>query len=180
VINGQEAIDFLRDRVSSLLILDVSMPVVEGFSVPRIIRSSDRPEQAAMPITVLTASAMKGDREKCLAAGASEYLAKPVKIQELDQTTRRILETAGERGWPQAPRFRVHRSSWTPFLRRERVQPLRFCNPLLTPARALSASDAAGPGVSPSSWWRDRSCLIAFIRASPSASSSTIVSCRSG
>jgi CheY-like chemotaxis protein len=103
VVNGQEAIDFLHDRVPSLLILDMSMPVVDGFSVLRTIRSSDRPELAAMPIIVLTALAMKGDREKCLAAGANEYLAKPVKLQELDQTMRRILETAGERGSPQAP-----------------------------------------------------------------------------
>ena len=103
VVNGQEAIDFLHDRVPSLLILDMSMPVVDGFSVLRMIRSSDRPELAVMPIIVLTALAMKGDREKCLAAGASEYLAKPVKLQELDQTIRRILETAGERGSPLAP-----------------------------------------------------------------------------
>lgn len=99
VVNGQEAIDFLQERVPSLLILDMSMPIVDGFAVLRMIRSSDRPELATMPIIVLTALAMKGDREKCLAAGASEYLAKPVKLQQLDQTLRRILETAGQKGW---------------------------------------------------------------------------------
>lgn len=100
VVNGQEAIDFLQDRVPSLLILDMSMPMVDGFAVLGMIRSSDRPELAATPIIVLTALAMKGDREKCLAAGASEYLAKPVKLQELEQTIRSILETAGQKGWP--------------------------------------------------------------------------------
>jgi CheY-like chemotaxis protein len=63
-----------------------------------MIRSSDRPELAATPIIVLTALAMKGDRDKCLAAGASEYLAKPGKLQQLDQTIRTILETAGQKG----------------------------------------------------------------------------------
>ncbi len=97
VVNGQEAIDFLQERVPSLLILDMSMPIVDGFTVLRMIRSSDRPELVALPIVVLTALAMKGDREKCLAAGASEYLAKPVKLQQLDQTIRKILETAGQK-----------------------------------------------------------------------------------
>lgn len=99
VVNGQEAIDYLNDQVPSLLILDMSMPIVDGFTVLRMIRSSDRPEISAMPIIVLTALAMKGDREKCLAAGASEYLAKPVKLQQLDQTLRRILESSGQNGW---------------------------------------------------------------------------------
>ncbi len=98
VVNGQEAIDFLQDRVPSLLILDMSMPMVDGFAVLRMVRSSSRPELAATPIIVLTALAMKGDREKCLAAGASVYLAKPVKLQQLDQTIRTMLETAGQKG----------------------------------------------------------------------------------
>jgi signal transduction histidine kinase/ActR/RegA family two-component response regulator len=93
VVNGQEAIDFLQVRVPSLLILDMSMPLVDGFSVLKMIRSSDRPQLMAVPIIVLTALAMKGDREKCLAAGASEYLAKPVKLQQLHQTIRSVLET---------------------------------------------------------------------------------------
>lgn len=101
VVNGQEAIDFLEDRVPHLLILDMSMPIVDGFAVLRMIRSSHRPDLAATPIIVLTALAMKGDREKCLAAGASEYLAKPVKLQQLDQTIRSLLETAGHTGWHQ-------------------------------------------------------------------------------
>lgn len=98
VVNGQEAIDFLHDHVPHLLILDLSMPLVDGFFVLRMIRSSDRPDLAATPTIVLTAMAMKGDREKCLAAGANAYLAKPVKLKELDQTIRRILETAPKQG----------------------------------------------------------------------------------
>ncbi len=94
VVNGQEAIEFLHDHVPHLLILDLSMPFVDGFSVLRMIRSSDKPDLAATPTIVLTAMAMKGDRDKCLAAGANAYLAKPVKLKELDQTIRRILETA--------------------------------------------------------------------------------------
>jgi signal transduction histidine kinase/ActR/RegA family two-component response regulator len=98
VVNGQETIDFLQDCVPSLLILDMSMPIVDGFSVLRMIRSSEKPELAAIPILVLTALAMKGDREKCLSAGASEYLAKPVKLQQLDHTIRRVLEAAAQQG----------------------------------------------------------------------------------
>ncbi|MEA5392379.1 response regulator [Cyanobium gracile UHCC 0139] len=81
--------------------LDRSMPVVDGFSVLRMIRSSDSPELASTPIIVLTALAMKGDRERCMAAGASEYLAKPVKLQQLDQSIRRIMDMALQRGSPQ-------------------------------------------------------------------------------
>ncbi len=76
------------------------MPVVDGFSVLRMIRSSDSPELASTPIIVLTALAMKGDRETCMAAGASEYLAKPVNLQQLDQSIRRIMDMALQRGSP--------------------------------------------------------------------------------
>ena len=54
-------------------------------------------------IIAMTANVMEGDREKCLAAGASAYLAKPVKLQQLDQTLRRILEAAGQNGWNPQP-----------------------------------------------------------------------------
>ncbi|MEA5441070.1 ATP-binding protein [Cyanobium gracile] len=92
--NGQEAIDFLRHQVPNLLILDMSMPIVDGFEVMRVVRASDKPELAAMPIIVLTALAMKGDREKCMEAGATEYLAKPVKLHQLDVSVRTILAAA--------------------------------------------------------------------------------------
>lgn len=96
--NGQEAIDLLRHQVPSLLILDMSMPVVDGFEVMRVIRASDKPELAAIPIIVLTALAMKGDREKCIAAGATEYLAKPVKLYQLELSIKTILESALKSG----------------------------------------------------------------------------------
>lgn len=92
VTNGQEAIDFLCHQVPNLLILDMSMPIVDGFMVMAMMHSGERPELAAIPIIVLTALAMKGDREKCLAAGASDYLAKPVKLIELERAIRKILE----------------------------------------------------------------------------------------
>jgi signal transduction histidine kinase/CheY-like chemotaxis protein/HAMP domain-containing protein len=92
VTNGQEAIDFLSHQVPSLMILDMSMPIVDGFMVMAMMHSGERPELAAIPIIVLTALAMKGDREKCLAAGASDYLAKPVKLTELERAIRNILE----------------------------------------------------------------------------------------
>lgn len=94
VANGEEAIDFLRHQIPSLLILDMSMPVVDGFEVMRVVRASDKPQLAAMPIIVLTALAMKGDLEKCMEAGATEYLAKPVKLHQLDVSIRTILAGA--------------------------------------------------------------------------------------
>jgi signal transduction histidine kinase/CheY-like chemotaxis protein len=94
VVNGQEAIDFLRHQVPSLLILDMSMPIVDGFQVLSFIRSSDQPQLADLPIISLTALAMKGDREKCLEAGANVYLTKPVKLNLLDLSIKQILEGA--------------------------------------------------------------------------------------
>jgi CheY-like chemotaxis protein len=87
-INGQEAVDrALSDGEFDLILMDVQMPELDGFDATRRIREA---EQAAgrrrTPIIAMTAHAMKGDRERCLAAGMDGYISKPVRAPELSRT----------------------------------------------------------------------------------------------
>jgi CheY-like chemotaxis protein len=80
--NGRQAIDMLKANADVCVVLmDIMMPGMDGYETMREIRSI--PEYGALPILALTAKAMKGDREKCLSAGASDYIAKPVNTNEL-------------------------------------------------------------------------------------------------
>jgi CheY-like chemotaxis protein len=80
--NGKEAIDALhRDSGVHLMLMDIMMPELDGYETTRAIRSEDQFRQ--LPIIALTAKAMKGDREKAIAAGASDYIAKPVDTDQL-------------------------------------------------------------------------------------------------
>ncbi len=80
--NGEEAIKLLESTDGlSLVLMDVMMPDMDGYETMRRIRS--KPQFQMLPIIALTAKAMKGDREKCLDAGASDYVAKPVNTDQL-------------------------------------------------------------------------------------------------
>jgi CheY-like chemotaxis protein len=80
--NGRQAIDLIEqtDDLGAVL-MDIMMPEMDGYETMREIRKS--PRFRALPILALTAKAMKGDREKCLEAGASDYIAKPVNTEQL-------------------------------------------------------------------------------------------------
>jgi CheY-like chemotaxis protein len=79
---GREAIAMLEATPDvAIVLMDIMMPEMDGYETMQIIRGN--PEYRRLPIVALTAKAMKGDREKCLEAGASDYLAKPVNTEQL-------------------------------------------------------------------------------------------------
>ena len=88
--NGQEAIDLAKSQKPDLILIDVQMPVLDGLAAMKQIRLD--PSLVNIPIVALTALAMAGDREKCLEAGANEYLSKPIKLKTLADTIRNILK----------------------------------------------------------------------------------------
>ncbi|MGD9765405.1 MAG: HAMP domain-containing protein [Candidatus Binatia bacterium] len=80
--NGRQAIEIIRNTPDlSVVLMDIMMPEMDGYETMREIRND--PQFRTLPILALTAKAMKGDREKCLQAGASDYIAKPVNTDQL-------------------------------------------------------------------------------------------------
>jgi CheY-like chemotaxis protein len=85
--NGKDAIQLLMDQVDiDIVLMDIMLPTMDGYTTIRAIREIG--EFRDLPIVAVTAKAMKGDREKCIAAGASDYLCKPVEPEQLRSTLR--------------------------------------------------------------------------------------------
>src|SRR5690348_17865845 len=79
---GNEAVELVESTPDvAIVLMDIMMPEMDGYQTMQVIRAN--PEFRRLPIIALTAKAMKGDREKCLEAGASDYLAKPVNTEQL-------------------------------------------------------------------------------------------------
>jgi signal transduction histidine kinase len=87
--NGQEAIDLALAHHPHLILMDVQMPEMDGLEAMRQIRQQE--SLRATPIIALTALAVEGDRERCLAAGANEYLSKPVRLKQLEKAIQALL-----------------------------------------------------------------------------------------
>jgi CheY-like chemotaxis protein len=81
--NGREALALAQERGFDLLLLDVHMPELDGFQVVQAVRERERTTGGHLPIVALTARARKEDRERCLAVGMDDFLAKPIQADEL-------------------------------------------------------------------------------------------------
>ena len=92
--NGREGIDVLeRTEDIALVLMDVMMPELDGYATTEAVRRM--PQFANLPIIALTAKAMKGDREKSISAGASDYIPKPVDVEQLLRVMRQWLDEVG-------------------------------------------------------------------------------------
>ena len=89
--NGQEAVIMARARAYDLILMDCQMPVMDGYAATAEIRAAPPPGSHRTPIVALTANAMEGDRNRCVAAGMDDYLAKPYSKDQMLQTVGRWL-----------------------------------------------------------------------------------------
>jgi two-component system sensor histidine kinase/response regulator len=84
-------VEALANQTFDLVLMDVQMPEMDGFEATAAIPEREKHNGVHMPIIALTAHAMKGDKERCLAAGMDGYLSKPIRPQELDVILERYV-----------------------------------------------------------------------------------------
>jgi CheY-like chemotaxis protein len=87
--NGYEALDRVQAQPPDVIVMDIQMPKLDGLATIRLLRTN--PAYANLPILVLSARAMPGDREQIFVAGANAYLSKPVQLAELNRTVATLI-----------------------------------------------------------------------------------------
>ena len=92
VVNGKEALAHLASAHYDLVLMDCQMPELDGYEATKQIRSNTHMANWNVSIVALTANAMNGDREECLAVGMNDYLSKPMKLDELEAVIRRNVK----------------------------------------------------------------------------------------
>ena len=88
-VDGAQGLAMAQSETPAIVLMDISLPVLDGWEATRRLKMA--PETKSIPVIALTAHAMTGDREKCLAAGMNDYVSKPVRTEE--------LRAAIERAW---------------------------------------------------------------------------------
>ncbi len=97
--DGKKALETMAQGIFDLVMMDVQMPVMDGFEATRIIRNQELGTGTHVPIVAMTAHAMKGDREECLQSGMDGYVSKPIDTQELYETIDNLFSmTKGDEG----------------------------------------------------------------------------------
>ena len=94
VSDGRSALQAVEEQNFDLILMDIQMPEMDGFETTRILRDRARAGMRNVPIIALTAHAMKGDRDKCLAAGMCAYISKPIQPEEFFSVIGDVMHTA--------------------------------------------------------------------------------------
>jgi len=81
--DGATAVKLVRQKDFDVVLMDVQLPVMDGFEATAAIRTIGEPRKSRVPIVALTAHAMKGDQDRCLEAGMDAYISKPIDSREL-------------------------------------------------------------------------------------------------
>jgi len=91
VENGRDAVEEATRTAYDLVLMDLQMPEMDGLEATALIRARERSTHLRVPIVALTAHAMAGDRQRCLDAQMDDYLAKPIKAEELFEVIERVM-----------------------------------------------------------------------------------------
>jgi CheY-like chemotaxis protein len=95
--NGLEAVGLLAELAYDVVFMDCQMPEMDGFEATRVIRQREASSGHHVPIIAMTANAMQGDSERCLAAGMDDYLSKPVSFEALATAARKWVAASPQR-----------------------------------------------------------------------------------
>ena len=87
--NGEEGLQAVSQNLPDLILCDIMMPVMDGYEATQVIRSEEIDPEHHITIVAMTVNAMEGDREACLAAGLHDYIAKPIRPQDLTEAIER-------------------------------------------------------------------------------------------
>jgi PAS domain S-box-containing protein len=145
-VNGKEALEALARGPFDLVLMDVQMPEMDGLEAAAALRAREAPLGRHTPVIALTAHAMKGDRERCLAAGMDGYVSKPIQWGELRMEIAEVLlhPAAGSNGRPAAPNGTEPAREVAEILDREGVRKrLGGSKPLLKQVADLFLEDCA-------------------------------------
>ncbi|MGD0223780.1 MAG: response regulator [Terriglobia bacterium] len=94
--NGREALAALEEETFDMVLMDVQMPEMDGFEAAAAIRKREKETGTHLPIIAMTASAMKGDRERCLDVGMDGHISKPIRVEELFEVVEGCLPPPGD------------------------------------------------------------------------------------
>ena len=92
--DGQAALDALEEQSFDLILMDIQMPEMDGLEATRILREREQKGHRPAPIIAMTAHAMKGDRDKCIEAGMTGYISKPIQPEQLFELMEDVMAQA--------------------------------------------------------------------------------------